>query len=422
MTRRSLALTTIAILAVGLTTTFDLLAQRAASGTWITAWGTSQNGLATNPITNATVRMIGRVTIPGDAVRVRLDNTFGLNPVTIGKGSVGLRIQGAAVAAGSNHPLSFGGSVGAVIPVGASVVSDPVSLTVLAGQDLAVSLYVPGENIRPSQHSGAVVTSYLSASGSGDVTAENGGTPFSVSTTSMFWLKAIDVLSSSATGAIVMFGDSITDGTCATLDANNRWEDWVAIRTQLAAESDGHAGVHKAVVNEGIGGNTVTRDVQPPPDSPPGMDRLDRDVLSHVGTTHVVLFMGTNDIRRNASASQVIGGLQDIIKRVKARGLKIIGVTIIPRHNVPPAGANTGWNASKTQIRHEVNEWIRTKAGFDGVIDFDRVVRDPANRDLMAPPFNFGDGIHPSPRGYYEMGKAVRLDLFKVSLRSAASR
>ena len=422
MTRRLLALTTVAILAVGLTLTFDLHAQRAPSRTWITAWGTSQNGLATNPITNATVRMIGRVTIPGDAVRIRLDNTFGQSPVTIGKGSVGLRIQGAAVAAGSNHPLSFGGSVSVVIPVGGSIVSDPVSITVLAGQDLAVSLYVPGENVRPSQHSGAVVTSYMSASGSGDVTAEDGGTRFSVNTTSMFWLKAIDVLSSSATGAIVAFGDSITDGTCATLDANNRWEDWVAVRAQLAAESDGHAGAHKAIVNEGIGGNTVTRDVQPPPDSPPGVDRLDRDVLSHVGTTHVVLFMGTNDIRRNAPASQVIGGLQDIITRLKARGLEVIGVTIIPRHNVPPSGTNTGWDGSKTQIRHEVNEWIRTKAAFDGVIDFDRVVRDPANADLMAPPFNCGDGIHPSPRGYYEMGKAVRLDLFKEGLVPAALR
>lgn len=422
MRRRFLALMAAVILAVVLGLTFELRAQRAPSGTWITAWGTSQNGLATTALTNATVRMVARVTIPGDAVRIRLDNTFGANPVTIGKGYVGPRIQGAAVAVGSNHPLSFNGSARVVIPVGASVVSEPVSLKVLAGQDLAVSLYVPEENVRPSQHSGAVVTSYLSASGSGDVAAEEGRTPFTATTTSMFWLKAIDVLSSSATGAIVAFGDSITDGTCATLDANNRWEDWLAVRAQLEAEHRGLAGVYKAVVNEGIGGNTLTRDVQPVPDSPPGMERLDRDVLSHVGTTHVVLFMGTNDIRRNAPAAQVIGGMQDIIRRVKARGLKIIGGTIIPRHNVPPAGTNTGWDTSKTQIRHEVNQWIRTKAPFDGVIDFDRVVRDPANADLIDPAFNCGDGIHPTPRGYYEMGKAVSLELFKESLRPAALR
>jgi lysophospholipase L1-like esterase len=422
MTRRLFALISAVILAVVMSLTLEPHAQRASSATWITAWATSQNGLAMTPITHATVRMIARVTIPGDALRIRLDNTFGTNPVTIARGYVGHRIQGAALAVGSNHPLSFNGSAKVVIPVGASVVSEPVSLHVLAGQDLAVSLYVPDENVRPSQHGGAVVTSYVSASGSGDVAAEEGRTAFSTTTTSMFWLKAIDVLSLSATGAIVAFGDSITDGTCATLDANNRWEDWVAVRAQLEAESRGQAGVHKAIVNEGIGGNTVTRDVQPPPDSPSGMERLDRDVLSHVGTTHVVLFMGTNDIRRNASASQVIAGMQDVISRAKARGLKVIGVTIIPRHNAPPSGTNTGWDASKTQVRHVVNQWIRTNAPFDGVIDFDRTVRNPTNADLIDPPFNCGDGIHPSPRGYYEMGKSVRLDLFKENLKTSVLR
>ena len=104
---------------------------------------------------------------------------------------------------------------------------------------------------------------------------------------------------------------------------------------------------------------------------------------------------------------------EDIIRRVKARGPKIIGVTIIPRHNRPPAENNTGWNAAKTQVRNEVNQWIRTKAPFDAVIDFDKVVRDPKNADLIEPSFNCGDGIHPSPRGYYEMGGSVPLDLFR---------
>jgi lysophospholipase L1-like esterase len=123
--------------------------------------------------------------------------------------------------------------------------------------------------------------------------------------------------------------------------------------------------------------------------------------------------MGTNDIRRGASASQVIAGMQDLAKRTKARGLKTIGVTIIPRHNRPPEPNNTGWDAAKTQVRHEVNQWIRTKGPFDGIIDFDKVVQDPKNVDLLLPAFNCGDGIHPSPRGYYEMGKSVRLGLFQ---------
>jgi lysophospholipase L1-like esterase len=227
-------------------------------------------------------------------------------------------------------------------------------------------------------------------------------------------LKAIDVASSGSTGSVVAFGDSITDGTCSTVDAHDRWEDLLAVRLALDAAGRGREGAHKAVVNEGIGGNTITREnLQPPADSTPGLERLERDVLTHHGVTHVVLFMGTNDIRREAAATQVIAGLQDVIRRVKARGVKIVGVTMIPRHNRPPAENNTGWNAAKTQVRNEVNQWIRTRAAVDAVIDFDKAVQDSKNADLIHPPFNCGDGIHPSPRGYYEMGRSVRLDLFK---------
>jgi lysophospholipase L1-like esterase len=109
----------------------------------------------------------------------------------------------------------------------------------------------------------------------------------------------------------------------------------------------------------------------------------------------------------------VIEGTASIVKQVKARGIRAIGATIIPRHNVAPAGTNTGWNAEKTRIRNEVNQWIRTKAPFDAVIDFDKAVRDPANPDLLVPEFNCGDGIHPSPLGYYEMGRSIDLGLFR---------
>jgi lysophospholipase L1-like esterase len=388
--------------------------QPAAAPRWITAWGTSQQGLGMNAVTNTTVRMIARVTVAGDAVRIRLDNTFGTGPLTVGKAYVGQRIQEAALATGSNRQVVFNTSARVIVPPRGSVTSDPVPMRVLAQQDLAVTLYIPDANVRPSQHGGAQVTSYVAANGAGDVAAEEAATPFTGTTTSMWWVKAIDVSSSSSTGSIVAFGDSITDGTCSTVDAHDRWGDVLAVRLALDAANAGRQDAHKGVINEGIGGNTVTREhLQPPPDSPPGVERLERDVLSHSGVTHVIFFMGTNDIRREAPAAQVIAGMEDIATRVKARGLKIIGSTIIPRHNRPPAENNTGWNAAKTRIRQEVNHWIRTRAPFDAVIDFDEVVQDPQNADLISPPFNCGDGIHPSPRGYYEMGKSVRLDLFR---------
>lgn len=403
----------VAAVTMGVASTVDAR-QASSAGRWVTAWGTSQQGLGMNAVTNTTVRMIARVTVSGDAVRVRIDNTFGASPLVVGSAYVGHRIQGAALAPGSNRQVLFGSASRVTVPVGGSVTSDAVRLPVLAQQDLAVTLYIPDAGVRPSQHGAAQVTSYMAADGAGDVAAQEGATSFTGTTTSMWWVKAVDVLSASSTGAIVAFGDSITDGTCTTLDAHDRWEDLLAVRLALDAAGRGAPEAHKAVVNEGIGGNTVTRaSLQPAPDSPPGTERLDRDVLSHHGVTHVVLFMGTNDLRRDAPASQVIAGMTDIVGRVKARGLRAIGVTIIPRHNRAAVEGNSGWDDAKTRRRHEVNQWIRARAPFDAVIDFEKVVQDPANAELIRPSFNCGDGIHPSPRGYFEMGRSLRLDLFR---------
>jgi lysophospholipase L1-like esterase len=386
---------------------------------WVTAWSTSQQALGEDRITDATVRMIARATISGDAVRIRLDNAYGAEPIAIGRASIGHRVRGALLAAGSNRPITFGGAAETTVPAGGSVWSDSVSLTVRAQQDLAVSLHIRGTNIRPSQHTNAAVTSYRSADGSGDVTADERAARYEMTTTALWWLKAIDVQSSSSPGTIVAFGDSITDGTCSTLDGHDRWEDVLSVRLGLEHEastrqSRSSTASLKAVINEGIGGNTITREgLSPPPDSTPGLERLERDVLSHHGVTDVVLFMGTNDIRRGASAASVIEGTSSIIKQVKGKGIRIIGSTIIPRHNVAPVGTNTGWNPDKTRIRNEVNQWIRSKAPFDNVIDFAQVVQDPVNPDLLLAAFDCGDGIHPSPLGYYEMGKSIDLGLFR---------
>ncbi len=273
---------------------------------------------------------------------------------------------------------------------------------------MAVSLFVSAADAQPSQHNNAYVTSYLTANGAGDQTASQDGKPFSGTTTATFWLKSIDVHPTDGAGAtaIMAFGDSITDGTCSTIDAHNRWQDVLAQRLAL------QNGAMRAVVNEGIGGNTISTKVQPPADSPAGLDRLDRDVVSHAGVSHVVLFMGTNDIRREAPAAQVIDGMSTIATRVKAKGIKVFGVTIIPRHNRAPEPGNTGWDDGKTRIKNEVNDWIRQRGHFDEVIDFDKIVRSTANPNLLRPDYNCGDGIHPSPAGYFQMGGAVDLGLF----------
>jgi lysophospholipase L1-like esterase len=355
----------------------------AQEGQWFTAWGSSMQGLAPTTLTNATVQMIARPTIAGGSVQIKIENTFSSQPLTIGAAYIALRNYQASLVAGSNQQLLFGGLPSVTIPAQGLVRSDPVTLSVAAGQDLAISLYVPGTNVPISRHSSAYTTSYLTPNGAGNHAASEKRSAFTVKTTNMYWLSAVEVVSVSATDAIIAFGDSITDGTCSTVDAHDRWEDILALRLLLQADNS------LAVVNEGIGGNTLTK----------AKKRLNRDVLTQTGVTHVILFMGTNDIDGGASAAQVKDRQQQIIDEVKATGRKIIGVTLIPR---------AGWDSTKTTSRNAVNNWILTHTGFDAVLDFDKVVRDPTNPNLLNPSFNC-DGVHPNPSGYFAMGQSIDL-------------
>ncbi len=384
----------------------DALAQNNANA-WVTAWSTSQQGAAQAAVNNASLRLIARVTLPGDAVRIRLDNTFGKTPVTFSHVTVAPRVRGAEVAGQLLRPVTFADRPVVTIPMGASVESDPVTLHVEAQQDVAVSFAVEG-SAQASQHNNAQVTSYATDDGAGDQTASVDGKAFTKNMVTMPWLKSIDVQDPAPATAIVALGDSITDGTCSTLNAHDRWEDVLAER--FALENT----VRHAVINEGIGGNTAVSvsTYNPPVNSPPGVDRFDRDVLSHAGVSHLIVFLGTNDIARGATADQVIGGLKDIMARARAKGIKVIGVTIVPRHNTTNGVGGAGWNDAKTKVRNQVNAWIRKEAGFDAVLDFDQVVRSRANPDLLAPEYNCGDGVHPSPIGYFEIGKSINLRLF----------
>jgi lysophospholipase L1-like esterase len=396
-------------IALGFAALLSTSSVAAQTPNWVTAWGTSQQGLSETKISNASLRMIARVTLPGDAVRIRLDNTFGKGPVTFTRVTLGPRVRGPALAVGLVKPVTFDGQASITVPAGGTAESDAVTMHVDAQQDVGVSFFVSGTDVQPSQHNNAQVTSYLTDNGAGDQTDSADGKAFSGKTTAMYWLKSIDVRAAAPARAIIAFGDSITDGTCTTLDAHDRWEDVVANR--LALQNP----VKLSVVNEGIGGNTVINapGYNPPIGSPTGVDRLDRDVLSHAGISHVVLFEGTNDIARGATTAQLIAGMKDIIARVHAKGLKIIGVTILPRKNAYPiAGTLTLFDEQKTKVKNEVNAWIRKDAGFDAVLDFDRVVRDSNQPDVIQQAYGCGDGVHPSPIGYFQMGKSVDLGVF----------
>ncbi|MBI2189710.1 MAG: SGNH/GDSL hydrolase family protein [Acidobacteria bacterium] len=399
-------------------------AQAQSQPRWLAAWTVSQNTRQEMPqLSNSSVRMFVRPAVSGSAVRVRLENTLGQAPVTFSAGFVGMAGDGAAVVPGSNRRLTFGGRNELTLAPGAGAWSDPVTFDVKPFQRLAVSLDVASAS-DISAHTLGLVTNYYApgshaadVSGAGFVPVPVGG---NVPGYPFYWVAKVDVLSSAAAGVVVAFGDSITDGRCSTNEGDTvipdryqRWTDVLALR--LAALPPGEV---KAVVNEGIAGNRIN---QPGGQGPSGLSRLDRDALERAGATHVIFFEGTNDIAGGATAEQVIASMQQVIDRVRARGLGIIGVTIIPRGRPE---SMMGWNAQMEQHRLAVNAWIRTQAKFDAVIDFDPLMKGGpvyAGSESIKPEFNCGDYTHPNPAGYKAMGEAIDLRLLSGG-RTGATR
>src|SRR5215211_8901533 len=258
---------------------------------------------------NQTLRMMVHPSIGGNVWRVKLTNRFGTRPVTFARAVVALHASGAGatLVPRTNRVLTFGGRRSVTVPAGKEVRSDPVHVKI-ADEDaqrtsLAVSLYIPGTSGPMTWHAASFTTSYITNPNAGNHTADVGERAFLHSTTSWFFVNGLEVQRRPA-ATVVAFGDSITDGFFSTINGNDRWPDVLQRRL--------------------LGGCT-------PCDGPPAIDRLDRDVLSQPGLRVVILFMGINDLGGGgATAAQVIDGMREIIRRVHARGVKIIGATLTP--------------------------------------------------------------------------------------------
>jgi lysophospholipase L1-like esterase len=373
-------------------------------GTWATAPAPSEAGVGFN---NHTVRMNPRISIGGDTVRVRVSNAYGHSKLVIGAAYVGIRDKGPAIVPGSERKLTFNGADSATVAAGALVISDPVALAVRPLADLTVTLYLPGDIPTSFQITGryARQTNYISPPGNFAAAIEM---PVGKITDEWFFVSGIDVLASPETGGVVTLGDSLTDANISTHDAYCRWPDQLARR--LIARPGGRP---LGVMNQGLGGNRILHDVR----GESGLRRFDRDVLAQPGVTHVIVMLGTNDLRnRNArpdeevTAEQMIAGLHQMALRAQARGIKLFGATLTPFGNetfLPGA-----WNPVREGHRVAFNEWIRESGVLDGVVDFDQALRDPERPTQMLPIYDCGDGLHPSDLGYCQMGDAIDLALF----------
>jgi lysophospholipase L1-like esterase len=377
---------------------------------WVGTWSTAMHppdagfGITNAGFNNQTLRQIVHTSVGGEQVRVKL-STNGASALVIGAAHIALRDAGDAIVPGSDRTLTFSGNPVITIPPGAQILSDPVNLNVPALGDLAVSIFVPGITGPATWHFEALQTSYISPPG--DFTASAVMPVGTTTTQAWFWLAAVEVVASKQTGAIVCLGDSITDGTASTPDTNNRWPNHLARR--LIAQPGNHK---MGVLDEGIAGNRILQDII----APNALARLDRDVLTQTGVTHVIVLEGINDIGFGAfgftvpTADEIIAGHQQLIERAHAGGLKIYGATLTPFEGTPFPGYFTPAGEAK---RQEVNAWIRTSGEYDAVIDFDLVTRNPNDPTFLLPAYDSGDHLHPSDAGYEAMGNAIDLTLFK---------
>jgi lysophospholipase L1-like esterase len=376
-------------------------------GPWLATWAASpQRADPDDPplqIAGQTLRQTLHVSLGGPRVRVRLSNRYGTAALVIGAAHVALGASGSSIQPGTDRALSFGGSPGVTIPAGAHVVSDPVSLTVPARADLAVSLYLPGAVSATTEHAVARATSYVSTAG--DYTAAGALAEVAATTRSWHFVSGVEVESSPRARSIVAFGGSITDGVGSTHDANHRLPDLLARRLVAAGTAP------RAVVNAGIAGNRLLSDLV----GDNGLARFDRDVLAQAGTRYVIVLIGTNDVgvvtgAPDATADQIIVGHRQLIARAHALGIKALGATLTPFEGATIVPGF--YTAAGDAKRDAVNRWIRTSSEYDAVIDFDRVLRDPGHPARLRTGFDSGDHLHPNDAGYQAMADAIDLSLF----------
>ena len=410
---RSLALSALLALAPALTQArerhhYHTPALVAWTGSWASAQQIPepQNALGAADLTGATLRQVVHLSLGGQRLRVRISNAFGTQPLHVASTHVARATSAGSprIMSGSDRAATFAGTADVVIPAGADYWSDPIELQVPALSSLSVSIYLDQAPVGQTSHPGSHATSYLAQ---GDQTSA-ADLPGARRVDHWFQLSGIDVARRGT--AIVALGDSITDGHGATTNGDDRWPDDLAVRLQASRSTRS-----VAVLNVGIGGNRLRLDSL----GPNALARFDRDVLAQAGVRTVILLEGINDVgmlTRDAPASPeahaamvqaVIDAYRQVILRAHIHGLKVIGATLTPF-----LGSDYYHpDASGEADRQAINRWIRSPGHFDGMIDFDRAIRDPAHPDRMTVRFDSGDHLHPSPAGYRAMAEAVPLKL-----------
>jgi len=383
----------------------------AADGHWVTTWGcapqlTEPGNRPPVPLAHSTLRQFIRPSIGGTHVRVRFSNAYGTNSVNLNAASIALAPSPASAGHGdiitaTDKRLTFHGAPEVVIPRGDSVYSDPIDFNLPALTNVAISIYFGDISTTTiNGHPGSRTTSFIVASN----TVSAASMPGASKTKHWYIITGLEVLADSSSKVIVVLGDSLTDGRGSTDDGNNRWPDILAQRLITNAPT-----ASVGVVNMGIGGNAIFGGL-----GPAAVHRFDRDVLNQNGVRYLIVFEGVNDIGSRSSsmatATNLINAYTEFANKTRARGIRAYGATITP------FGGNGYYSMLHEQERQFVNAWFRTNTVFDGVIDFDAAVRDPANPTKFKaeyhPGLNASDWLHLNVLGYKAMADSIDLSLF----------
>lgn len=376
-----------------------------AQSHWVVSWTASPMARTETAPDSAeqTIREIIHPTLSGTEARITLSNKLGNEPLTVGGADVALSLGGSAVDPRSHLAITFAGKPSATIAPGATLQSDPIAMRVQAFTNLAVTLFLPAQKISSTTLHGDAEQTIYRAPGNH---LTNGVLPNATEDLHWYFLTNLDVMAPPNAAAVVTFGDSITDGFRSTVNANHRYPDFLASRLQADPVY-----AHLGVANTGISGGRVLHDGV----GPSALKRFDTDVLAQAGAKYLILLEGINDVGRflhprvpedKITADQIIAGYVDLIQRAHAKGIKVYGATLIPFL------AAADQTPESEGIRLAVNKFIRTSGKFDAVIDFDKVIADPANPHIFRQDLDCGDHVHPNDIGYKAMADSIDLSLF----------